>query len=66
MSNRIVEGMGELRKVPNTAPYTADETAALQELEDFLKPRIEAVYRGEFSEMSVMEIFENAIASKKL
>ncbi len=41
------------RTLPNS-----DEQAALQELEGFLKPRIEAANRGEFSSKSVDDIFD--------
>lgn len=36
----------------------SDEQAALQELEGFLKPRIEAANKGEFSSKSVDDIFD--------
>ena len=36
----------------------SDEQSALQELEGFLKPRIEAAKQGEFSSKSVDAIFE--------
>lgn len=35
------------------------EGAALRQLEDFLKPRIEAAERGEFSSRSVGQIIED-------
>lgn len=47
-------------------PLTADEEKAMQELEEFLKPRIEAAERGEVISMSVKEIFEEALAAPKL
>jgi hypothetical protein len=40
---------------PETEPLTKEE--ALRQLEDFLKPRIEAARRGEFVSKSVEEIF---------
>jgi len=40
------------RTLPNS-----DEQTALQELESFLKPRIEAARNGEFSSKSVDDIF---------
>ena len=46
-------------------PLTADEEKAMQELEAFLKPRIEAAERGEFVNKSVMEIFEETLAASK-
>jgi len=36
----------------------SDEQTALQELEIFLKPRIEAANRGDFSSKSVDDIFD--------
>ncbi len=36
----------------------SDEQTALQELEGFLKPRIQAVNRGDFSSKSVDDIFD--------
>lgn len=36
----------------------SDEQAALRELEDFLKPRIEAANKGDFSTQSVDDIFD--------
>jgi uncharacterized protein (DUF1778 family) len=36
----------------------ADEQAALQELEGFMKPRIEAAKQGDFSSKSVDDIFD--------
>jgi hypothetical protein len=47
-------------------PLTADEEKAMQELEEFLKPRIEAAERGEVISMSVKEIFEESLAAPKL
>lgn len=44
-------------------PLTADEENAMQELEEFLKPRIEAAERGEVNSTSVMEIFKEALAT---
>lgn len=38
-----------------------DEEAALQELEAFLKPRIEAAKKGELSSKSVDDIFDEAL-----
>jgi hypothetical protein len=37
---------------------TAEEQAALQELEGFLTPRIEAAKQGDFSSKSVDDIFD--------
>ena len=37
---------------------TAAEQAALQELEGFLKPRLEAAKQGDFSSKSVDDIFD--------
>lgn len=36
----------------------ADEQAALQELEDFLRPRLAAAKQGDFSSKSVDDIFD--------
>jgi len=36
----------------------SDEQTALQELENFLKPRIQAASRGDFSSKSVDDIFD--------
>lgn len=44
-------------------PLTDDEEKAMQELEEFLKPRIEAAERGEVVSTSVMAIFEETLAS---
>ncbi|MCU7919275.1 MAG: DUF1778 domain-containing protein [Candidatus Thiodiazotropha sp. (ex Dulcina madagascariensis)] len=41
-----------------------EEQAALQELETFLKPRIEAAKRGEFSTKSVDSIFDEVEQEK--
>jgi hypothetical protein len=41
---------------PKTEPQSKEE--ALRQLEEFLKPRIEAARRGEFVSKSVEEIFE--------
>jgi hypothetical protein len=46
-------------------PLTADEEKAMQELEEFLKPRIEAAERGEVVSTSVKAIFEEALAAPK-
>lgn len=43
-------------------PLTADEEKAMQELEAFLKPRIEAAERGEVVSTSVHSIFEETLA----
>lgn len=42
-------------------PLTADEEKAVQELEAFLKPRIEAAERGEVVSASVHSIFEETL-----
>lgn len=42
-------------------PLTADEEKAMQELEAFLKPRIEAAERGEVVSASVHSIFEETL-----
>lgn len=44
-------------------PLTADEEKAMQELEAFLKPRIEAAERGEVVSASVHTIFEETLAN---
>jgi hypothetical protein len=44
-------------------PLTNDEEKAIQELEAFLKPRIEAAERGEVVSTSVMKIFEEKLAA---
>jgi len=44
---------------------SADEQAALRELESFLKPRIEAANAGDFSSMSVDDIFDEVGSSEK-
>ena len=46
-------------------PLTADEEKAMQELEEFLKPRIEAAERGEVVSTSVMSIFKETLAAPK-
>ena len=46
-------------------PLTADEEKALQELEEFLTPRIEAAERGEVVSTSVMAIFKETLATSK-
>ena len=43
-----------------TLPDT-DEKTALQELESFLKPRIEAARNGDFSSKSVDTVFDEAL-----
>ena len=47
-------------------PLNADEENAMQELEEFLKPRIEAAERGEVVSTSVMKIFEETLAAPQL
>ena len=44
-------------------PLTADEEKAMQELEAFLKPRIEAAERGEVVNASVHTIFEETLVN---
>ncbi|OQW66725.1 antitoxin [Methylomonas sp. 11b] len=44
-------------------PLTADEEKAMQELEAFLKPRIEAAERGEVVSASVHTIFEETLVN---
>ena len=46
-------------------PLTSDEEKAMQELEEFLKPRIEAAERGEVVSTSVMTIFKETLAAPK-
>jgi uncharacterized protein (DUF1778 family) len=46
--------------LPPIANQDASEAQALQELEAFLKPRIEAAERGEASSRTVTQIFEDA------
>ena len=46
-------------------PLNADEEKAMQELEEFLKPRIEAAERGEVVSTSVMAIFKETLAAPK-
>ncbi len=46
-------------------PLTADEEKAMQELEEFLTPRIEAAERGEVVSTSVMAIFKETLAAAK-
>jgi len=41
------------------------ENAALNQLEDFLKPRLEAAERGEFSSRSVGQIVEDVLQDMK-
>ena len=47
-------------------PLTNDEEKAMQELEAFLKPRIEAAERGAVVSTSVMKIFEETLAAPQL
>jgi hypothetical protein len=47
-------------------PLTNDEEKAMQELEAFLKPRIEAAERGEVVSTSVMKIFEETLDAPQL
>lgn len=51
--------------VQRLLPLTADEEKAMQELEEFLTPRIEAAERGEVVSTSVMAIFEETLATTK-
>lgn len=46
-------------------PLTADEEQAMQALEGFLKPRIDAAERGEVVSTSAQAIFEEALAVPK-
>ena len=46
-------------------PLTADEEKAMQELEEFFTPRIEAAERGEVVSTSVMAIFKETLATAK-
>lgn len=43
---------------------TESEEAALQGLENFMKPRVEAAQKGEFASKSVQEIFEEVATNK--
>jgi hypothetical protein len=43
---------------PETEPQSGEE--ALRQLEEFLRPRVEAAERGEFVSKSVEQIFEEA------
>ena len=47
------------RTLPNP-----EERIALQRLEDFLKPRIEAINRGQYSTKSVDDIFNEVLEEK--
>ncbi|MCX7101777.1 MAG: antitoxin [Methylobacter sp.] len=47
-------------------PLTNEEENAMQQLEAFLKPRIEAAERGEVFSTSVMKIFEEKLAAPQL
>jgi hypothetical protein len=51
--------------VQRLLPLTADEEKAMQELEEFLTPRIEAAECGEVVSTSVMAIFEETLATTK-
>jgi len=42
------------------------ENAALQELEDFLQPRIEAANRGEYSTKSIDDVFDEVLQESNL
>lgn len=42
-----------------------DEEAALRELEDFLKPRIEAAKRGEWADQTVEEIVAETLQEEQ-
>jgi hypothetical protein len=46
-------------------PLTDDEETAMQEMEAFLKPRIEAAERGEVVNTSVSTFFEEALAAPR-
>jgi Antitoxin ParD len=46
-------------------PYTDDEKAAIEELDAFLKPRLEAAQRGEVVNVSVMDIVNEVLAEPK-
>ena len=43
-----------------------DEEAALKELENFLKPRAEAAMRGERSDQTLDEIFDEVIQEENI
>ena len=43
-----------------------DEEAALKELENFLKPRVEAAMRGERSDQTLNEIFDEVIQEENI
>ena len=43
-----------------------DEEAALKELENFLKPRVEAAMRGERSDQTLDEIFDEVIQEENI
>ena len=43
-----------------------DEEAALKELENFLKPRVEAAKRGERSDQTLNEIFDEVIQEENI
>ncbi len=59
----VVQGMHN--RSPDTSDYTADEKAALAELTAFMKPRIEAARRGEFSDRSIEDIIADARKRKR-
>lgn len=42
-------------------PSPTEEQAAFKELEDFLKPRLEAAQRGETVTMSAKQVFEETL-----
>ena len=46
-------------------PLTADEEKAMQELEEFLTPRIQAAERSEVVSTSVMAIFKETLVTPK-
>ena len=61
----LVSSKSDFRRILKNNALTADEEKAMQELEELLKPRIEAAERGEVVSTSVMAIFKETLAAAK-
>ncbi len=51
---------------PEEEPYSPEELVALKKLEEFLRPSLEAVERGEYFEVTMEEIIAEARTQRGL
>jgi hypothetical protein len=60
-ANAALQGQSLKEYVLERTIPTPDEETALKELEAFMRPSVEAVYRGERSDQTLDEIFDDVI-----